>query len=211
MTKIIPIIIYILETIVLYKAASKDEEYLHIAEREKLFAKRDNIEIVCLSICWILYLSFQSGVTPYLCSITLPYLTISEVCDRLTKMVYVTPYYIFIIITLVLDLTGVYSTPGTGIVMIILFTSVMAKTHLVGGGDEGMMAIVGIINYSIYKDTAEALLMICIMILIASVMQYILAVKRHNMDGFFKMKEPMAFGPVLTFATLILLYLRTFI
>lgn len=209
--RIIPVFIYIIICCLLYKTAAQDKEYKSLANREILFQRRDNIEIIVLSVLWCVYIFTQHGITPYLCSIALPYLTIAEVCDRLTKMVYVTPYYIFITILLIIDFSGVLSTPRTGVLFIILFTVIMEKMHLVGGGDAGMIAVIGVIDYISHKNTAEALLMMCFMILIGSVMQYVVAMKKHNMDGFFKMKEPMAFGPSLTYATLIMLGIRMFL
>lgn len=209
--RIILIFIYIIVCYLLYKTAAQDNEYKILTNRDTLFQRRDNIEIIILSVLWCVYIFTQPGITPYLCSIALPYLTIAEVCDRLTKMVYVTPYYIFITIFLIIDISGTLSTPRTGVILIILFTVIMEKMHLVGGGDAGMIAVIGVIDYISHKNTAESLLMMCFMILIGSVMQYIIAVKKHNMDGLFKMKEPMAFGPSLTYATLIMLGIRIFL
>lgn len=209
MTKIISIIIYFAFLLLFYWMVERDPEYKVLSKRDAFFEKRDQIEIFLYSIVWCILILLQPKAVSYLCAITLPYLTITEISDRITKMVYVAPYYIFMIVFFILDFCGIVPIARYGILFIFVFTLVMEKLHLVGGGDSGMIAVIGVIAYMKYQTIDLALLSMCFMILIASVIQYAAAIKKHNMDGPFKMKDPMAFGPALTFATLIMLILET--
>jgi len=70
-----------------------------------------------------------------------------------------------------------------------------------------MSVVCGVI-YFIYNPVAgiiEALLVTCIMILVAEIIFYIRAIKEHNLDGPFKLKESRPLGPDLCLATFIIL------
>jgi len=135
---------------------------------------------------------------------SLPYLIVAAWTDKKTKLVYDSPFYFFASGTIILSSIANSQLTFEGLV-IYIFAQILASLKLYGRGDRGMTVVCGSIYYICYNDIVNALLMTCIMILIAEIILYAQSIKEKNLDGPFKLKESRPLGPKLCLATYIVL------
>lgn len=203
--KIIAIILYLVILLLFYNAANTDEEYYESLNRLKTFDTKDNLKIISVSIMFFTYLIFQSPEVALVCAITLPYLTISAMCDSLTKLVYTTPVYIFIAIAIIVEQITVQNVV---VLLMSIITLAMVVLGLMGAGDQGMMMVPGVIYYIKYGDGINAILFMLVTIIISEIILYVIALKNKKLDGWFKTKEALAFGPAILLGTIFMLFME---
>lgn len=203
--KVIAIILYLVILLLFYNTANTDEEYYKSLNRLKTFDTKDNLKIISVSIAFFTYLIFQSPEVALVCAITLPYLTISAMCDNLTKLVYTTPVYVFIVMAIVIEQITVQNVV---ILLMSIITLAMVVLGLMGAGDQGMIMIPGVIYYAKYGNGINAILFMLVTIIISEIILYMIALKNKKLDGWFKAKEPLAFGPAILLGTIFMLFVE---
>lgn len=187
--------------ILFWVQADQDKEYREITGRkkaERLFQKR-NCVIACVYnfIMLMLMTSGASSEVAWAIALTFPYLIVAQECDRLTKQVYSLPAEIFLCGFFVYGII----THQYGYLAVTAFSAMFLLLRLTGGGDVGLIAPFGIVAYSYTKDTILMIELMCIVIAVAGIIEWVKALATRNLETPFRLKIAQPFGPALAFAS----------
>lgn len=193
-----------------YKMACNDADFV-INDIPFTVTKYDKLQIVIYMLLSMYFVSNTSIVTAIFATISLPYLIVSAITDKKTKLVYDMPFYMFGVVAIIME-SIIARHISLSVVIIYLFAQTLASMKLFGQGDRAMTVICGTIYFFMYPELTaiDALLINCIMLLIAEILFYIRAIKESNLNGPFKLKESKPLGPDLCLSTFIILLGVTF-
>lgn len=185
--------------------ASHDDDFA-INSEPITFTNKDKVYAIVLTTLTVYYITMLTITAAIFASISLPYLIVSALTDKKTKLVYDTPFYIFLVVAVIIESILFQSFHVTVIASFIL-AEVLALLKLYGRGDRAMTVICGTIYGFNYMNAhmTETLLVTCFMILFAEVTFYIRAIREKNLNGPFKLKESRPLGPDLCLSTFLLL------
>lgn len=211
----VPIITALITYLYLYIKVDSDADYLNVIRPETnrmfLFTKKEYYIIRGLLIATIILSILNPTFLGALCTAyLLVYIAIESQCDKLTKLVSTTPYYIGVLTLFIVNIVGNQINLVIGLLFPTLFAYIFTNIlHLSGTGDEGFIAIPGIVYLYSFSNGGitggiDAIFISCIVVLMAAITSWVYAYKNNFLEkNYLKTKKPIPFGPFLTYSTFI--------
>lgn len=186
---------------------------LYIIKKDKEFdiilTGREKVRLIICSVLAAAVTGYTGWICGYAAVVTaagLAYLNISAITDSRTKLVYFSPLWVLLVLSVLCEslLKGHFSCFSF---ILFAFPMIMGLLGLYGMGDVPMCMTAGLVFFFLSPDSGafHALFMECVVILVAEVGMYIQAVMQKNLKNPFRLKESRPLGPHLQAAAYLVL------
>lgn len=151
-----------------------------------------------IAVFLIILFGFQNISASVFASVGFAYLNISAVTDKRTKLVYYSPLWILVVLSVLFESLRAGHFSGYTLI-IFLFVMLLGVLRMYGMGDAPMCFISGALYYLLNpgQGIMSALIAECAVIFLSGLSLYVQAVKEKNLKNIFGLKESRPLGPHL--------------
>lgn len=160
--------------------------------------RADKFLFIFLSVFPILWITSANTGSGLFAAFAFPYLQISALTDRKTKLVYISPTIILVILAVICECITFHRLSAFSLVLFLALSG-MSYVGMFGFGDVPMSFVPGIAFFLRFPQNGflNAMVFECIFMLFSQILFLIENYASGNMQTAFKLKEGQPLGPSL--------------